>query len=51
MHHKEPVIIAHVQSDILSMCYAFIHVLTLIKQNVAVEKILQKKAEICIKQI
>ena len=38
MHPKEPVTIAHVQSEILSMCYAFIHVLTLIKQTVAVEK-------------
>ena len=43
MHPKEPVIIAHVQSEILSMCYAYIHEnnfsrVTIIKRNVAMGK-------------
>ena len=44
MHPKEPVIIAHVQSDILSMCYTYIHensfltCVTIIKRNVAMGK-------------
>ena len=52
MHPKEPVTIAHVQSKILSMCYAYIHensfftCVTIIKRNVAMEKILQKRKSV-----